>query len=91
MFSTVATGQSFSVSSYQDNLSTISSPLSTIKSARKLDVINEGCTSPDENIMESSLTEPVAGIKYHIRILEEIELLTDGNKMMVRDLNQRGN
>ena len=41
--------------------------------------------------MESSLNEPVADIKYHIRILEKIELLTDGNKMMVRDLNQRGN
>ena len=88
MFSTVADGQSFSVSSYQDNLSTISSPLSIITSGCKLDMINEGYTSPDENITESSLTEAVADIKYHIRLLEEIELLIDGNKTMVRDLSQ---
>jgi hypothetical protein len=36
-----------------------------------------------ENIAESSFTEPAAGMEYRIRLVEDIELLTDANRKIV--------
>ena len=60
------------------------SPVSTPQSLRKLEIINEGYSpDADENIAESSFTESASAMEYRIRLVEDIELLTDGSKTMV--------
>ena len=62
----------------------MTSPMSTPQSLRKLEIINEGYI-PDEKIAESSFTESVAAIDHRIRLVEDINLLTDGNDFMVSE------
>jgi hypothetical protein len=47
-----------------------------------IDITNER-PSPIENIAESSFTEPAASIEHCIRLVEDIELLTDANGKIV--------
>jgi hypothetical protein len=47
-----------------------------------METINERHT-PAENIAESSFPEPAAAMEYHIRLVEDIELLTDANGKIV--------
>jgi signal transduction histidine kinase len=80
-----ATDRQFSsICSTHDNLNTITSPISTPQSLRKLEIINEGYM-PDENIAESSFTESATAMEYRIRLVEDIELLSDGNITMVSE------
>ena len=77
-FSSIGTGL------VRENLHTVTSPLSTPQSVRKLEIINEGYNpDQDENIVESSFTESASAMEYRIRLEEDIELFTDGHKTMV--------
>ena len=58
----------------RENLHTVTTPLLTPQSLRP---------DQDGNIAESSFIELTSSMEYRIRIAENIELLTDGNKTMV--------
>jgi hypothetical protein len=48
-----------------------------------IDITNERPSPIAENIAESSFTEPAASIEHCIRLVEDMELLTDGNGKIV--------
>ena len=73
-----------SIGSNLDNLNTITSPLSTPQSLRKPEIINEGYhPDQDQVIAESSFTESATAMEHRVRLVEDIELLNGGNKIMV--------
>ena len=72
-----------SIGSHHVNLNAIASPMKIPQSHRKQEIINEGYTT-DANVAESSFTESVTtAMEYRIRLVEDVELLSDGNVTMV--------
>ena len=69
--------QFHNIGPHRDNLNAIASPMRIPQN-----IINEGYT-PDENIAESSFTQSATAMEYCIRLVEDIELLHDGNVTMV--------
>jgi hypothetical protein len=70
------------VGTNDDNLDTTTPAVPTPQSLRMIATTNERDTQV-ENIAESSFTEPAAAMKYRIRLVEDIDLLTDGNRKIV--------
>ena len=59
------------------------SPLSTPRSIHKLDIIDEGY-SADDNMAESSFTESASATEYRVKIVEDVQNLTDdGHEIIV--------
>ena len=65
------------------NLDANTPALPTPQPLHMIDIINERPSPIAENIAESSFTEPAASIEHCIRLVEDIELLTDGNGKIV--------
>ena len=65
------------------NLDANTPALPTPQPLHMIDITNERPSPIAENIAESSFTEPAASIEHCIRLVEDIELLTDGNGKIV--------
>ncbi len=67
-----------------DNPNTKAPPLNASQPLRELEIINDGYNpNQDHDIAESSFTESASAMEYRVRLVEDIELLNGGNKIMV--------